>query len=364
MVPVATWLRPCRFRPLLTRRARHPLRAVPADGGMRRRAELNLRTRLLGSAVRSVRQRMVRHICHDSARFGTAELRRYRFGGTCWKCAPGSVVIVLFVLLVVGGFGLIALYLWKTMADPRIGSPLNLMLGMLETLGILRLTSVRWPDSVARMLTMVSLVNFNVEVFQTQCLLGPPHPITGALSYVGSLFGATVIAAFFWPLLKLGNRLFPVHIESVLEEHTLEGACYAVRPDRANPDLHVPLEYSPTQFLRRASLSEYTQISGAVRPLPCSRIAEKAAARLATLQTCSLCAAAGDLEAGYFELPCLVRTHIGQLSLLRAFSCVHGAGARCFWASWRAASLPRMAASSCECTRMKTATMWTIDSES
>ena len=237
---------------------------------MRRRAELNLRTGLLGSAVRSVRQRMVRFIRHDGAGrvWHARVLRRYRFGGTCWRCAPGSVVIVLFVLLVVGGFGLIALYLWKTMADPRIGSPLNLMLGMLETLAILRLTSVRWPDSVARMLTMVSLVNFNVEIFQTQCLLGPPHPITGALSYVGSLFGATVIAAFFWPLLKLGNRLFPVHIESVLEEHSLEGACYALRPDRADPNLHVPLEYSPSQCLRRASLNEYMQISGTVRPLP------------------------------------------------------------------------------------------------
>ena len=238
---------------------------------MRRRSELNLRTGLLGSAVRSVRQRMVRHRVHDGAgRVWHGRIaRRYRFGGTCWKCAPGSVVIVLFVLLVAGGFGLIALYIWKTMADPRIGSPLNLMLGMLETLGILRLTSVRWPDSVARMLTMVSLVNFNVEIFQTQCLLGPPHPITGALSYAGSLFGATVIAAFFWPLLKLTNHLFPIHMESVvLEEHSLEGACYALRPDRADPNLHVPLEYSPSQCLRRASLNEYMQISGTVRPLP------------------------------------------------------------------------------------------------
>ena len=213
---------------------------------------------------------------------GMPELRRYRFGGTCWRCAPGSVVIVLFVLLVVGGFGLIALYLWKTMADPRIGSPLNLMLGMLETLAILRLTSVQWPDSVARMLTMVSLVNFNVEIFQTQCLLGPPHPITGAWSYVGSLFGATLIAAFFWPLLKLTKRLFPIHMESVeLEEHSLEGACYALRPDRADPNLHVPLEYSPSQCICRASLNEYMQISGTVRTAryltcPYLRIAEKA----------------------------------------------------------------------------------------
>jgi hypothetical protein len=152
------------------------------------------------------------------------------------------------------------------MEDPRIGSPFNLMFGMLETLAILRLTSVQWPGPVAQMLNIVSLVNFNVEVFQTQCLLGLPHPITGALAYAGSLFGAMAIAAAFWLLLLLTKRVFPIDFESLeLDEQSLEGACYAVRPDRANPDLNVPLEYTPTQCLRRASLSEYAQISGTVR---------------------------------------------------------------------------------------------------
>jgi hypothetical protein len=179
------------------------------------------------------------------------------------------VVVFLFVVLVVGSFCLIGWYLRTTMEDPRMGSPFNLMFGMLETLAILRLTSVQWPGPVAQMLNIVSLVNFNVEVFQTQCLLGLPHPITGALAYAGSLFGAMAIAAAFWLLLLLTKRVFPIDFESLeLDEQSLEGACYAVRPDRANPDLNVPLEYTPTQCLRRASLSEYAQISGTVRRLP------------------------------------------------------------------------------------------------
>jgi hypothetical protein len=175
-------------------------------------------------------------------------------------------VIALFVTLGIGGVGLVALYLWKTMEDPRIGSPLNLLLGMLETLGILRLTSVRWPDSVAQMLTMVSLVNFNVEVLQTQCLLGPPQPIAGALSYAASLCGAMVVSALFWPLLQLSSRIFPTE-SAELDEQSLEGACYVLRPDRATPTLNIPLESSPIRCLRRASFSQYVQIAATVRPI-------------------------------------------------------------------------------------------------
>jgi hypothetical protein len=194
-----------------------------------------------------------------------SRLCRYKFGGTCWKCAPDSVIVALFVILGVGGVGLVALYLWKTMEDPRIGSPFNLMLGMLETLAILRLTSIQWPESVARMLTMVSLVNFNVEVFQTQCLLGPPQPITGALSYMGSLFGATVVAALLWPLLQLSKRVFPIQ-SAEFDGQSLEGACYSLRPDRSTPNLYAPFEFTPTQCLRRASFNQYVQIAGTVRP--------------------------------------------------------------------------------------------------
>jgi hypothetical protein len=227
----------------------------------------------LGGAVNAIADGALHLLLFDGAgrdaRMGT--LRRYKFGGTCWKCAPDSVVVALFVILGVGGVGLVALYLWKTMDDPRIGSPLNLVLGMLETLAILKLTSIRWPDSVAQMLTMVSLVNFNVEVFQTQCILGPPQPITGALSYAGSLLGAPVVAALLWPLIQLTKRVFPVRLAGS-DGQSLEGACYALRPDRSTPALVTPFEFTPTQCLRQASFSQYLQIAGTVRSFDALRV--------------------------------------------------------------------------------------------
>jgi hypothetical protein len=257
---------------------------------------------------------MVRYTCRpfDSTGRGMrrmARLCRYKFGGTCWKCAPDSAVVALFVTLAIGGVGLVALYLWKTMEDPRIGSPLNLLLGMFETLGILRLTSVGWPDSVARMLTMVSLVNFNVEVFQTQCMLGPPHPITGALSHAGSLCGAMVVAVLFWPLLQLSNRMFPIE-SAEQDEQSLEGACYVLRPDRATPTLNVPLQLSPSRCLRRASFSQYVQIAATVRPFAlAARGCTSPRRRPLNRHHCT----AGDVKARHCKLPGLVRPRIGRL---------------------------------------------------
>jgi hypothetical protein len=77
-------------------------------------------------------------------------------------------MILLLVLILIAVL-VIAFFEWQAMRDPRVGSPLVLVMRLLETLGIFSLSVARWPGSIPVFLSITSLVNLNSEVFQTEC---------------------------------------------------------------------------------------------------------------------------------------------------------------------------------------------------
>jgi hypothetical protein len=105
---------------------------------------------------------------YTSRQCGACQDGFFKFGEKCEKCSAHIVVLGLHgVLLLVAVLGTWFL-LWLVMKDPRIGSPFAFVFRLLETLGILNLTLIRWPLSVGRFLNFVTLVNFNTEMFQTE----------------------------------------------------------------------------------------------------------------------------------------------------------------------------------------------------
>ena len=97
---------------------------------------------------------------------------------------------------------------------------------MSETLSIMSLTMLRWPGSVETFLSIVSLVNFNTEMFQTECVLGRPHPTRVAVMYIGGLAAALLIMLLLWPLLCLWKRYRHPESENAVD---LESMCAQLR---------------------------------------------------------------------------------------------------------------------------------------
>ena len=102
----------------------------------------------------------------------------------CRQCSSNASTVVLLIVLVLALLFVMAFFEWQAMTDPRFGSPLVLIMRLLETLGIFSLCVARWPGSIPAFLAITSLVNLNTEVFMTECLLGRPHPTRAALTYV------------------------------------------------------------------------------------------------------------------------------------------------------------------------------------
>ena len=154
----------------------------------------------------------------------------YKLSQRCRECASTAASLTLVILLAILTLCVIVFFLWQTLRDPRVGSPIVFLMKLLETLSIMSLTIVRWPGSVATFLPILSLVNFNTEMFQTECILGRPHPTRAALMYIGGLAAAVLIMLLFWPLLRLLKRssFNPNHAENAAD---LESMCAQLRPD-------------------------------------------------------------------------------------------------------------------------------------
>jgi hypothetical protein len=77
-------------------------------------------------------------------------------------------------------FVLTSFFIWQTLLDPRIGSPVVFMLRLMETLGLMSAMAIAWPAVVLNFLSFVNLANFNTEMFRTECMFGHPQPISKA----------------------------------------------------------------------------------------------------------------------------------------------------------------------------------------
>jgi hypothetical protein len=244
----------------------------------------------------------------------------YKLSQRCRRCGSTAESLTLVVLLAVFGMSVIAFFFWQTLRDPRVGSPIVFITKMLETLSIMSLTMIRWPGSVATFLPIVSLVNFNTEMFQTevtakpcaespptgpssatktsgalcpnwnrraviptahthhvQCILGRPHPTRAALMYVGGLVAAFLIMLLSFPLLRLLKRYHGAYAENV---EVLESMCARLRPD-SDDDRHqlggspaqptdqplfhklpsMPMSFTPKDAILAATFKQYVAIA-------------------------------------------------------------------------------------------------------
>ena len=130
----------------------------------------------------------------------------YMFGRQCEKCGSDGVVAFLNVLLLVLLFVVVTFFVGLTVLNPQKGSPLIFLMRSLETLGILGLTAVEWPSSVQTFLSIVSLVNFNTELFQIECSLGRTHPVRQAAMAPLFLLVVYGIGLLLWALVILAKK--------------------------------------------------------------------------------------------------------------------------------------------------------------
>ena len=193
---------------------------------------------------------------HSGRRCGQCSDGYFKMARLCKQCSSGETTIALFVLLVLAGLLLIAFFEWQTIRDPRIGSPLVLIMRLLETLGIFALCVARWPRSIPVFLSFTSLVNLNTEVFQTECLLGRSHPTREALTYFAGIPVLLLVLLLFYPLLQLGK--YCVRYD---REASLESMCEPLRPGRDGSALGFGLPFTPVKALMAANFKEYTKIA-------------------------------------------------------------------------------------------------------
>jgi hypothetical protein len=174
------------------------------------------------------------------------------------------LVLILIAVLV------IAFFEWQAMRDPRVGSPLVLVMRLLETLGIFSLSVARWPGSIPVFLSITSLVNLNTEVFQTECLLGRPHPTRAALTYVCGIPILMLVLLLFYPLLKLVKHC-------IRYDHgatpSLESMCEPLMPGKVSPGTKMP--FTTAQALMAATFKEHTMIALTVSLLGRARPVER-----------------------------------------------------------------------------------------
>jgi len=75
------------------------------------------------------------------------------------SCGNDATVYTLAALLILLGFGLIGFFIWQTLLDPRVGSPIVFMLRLLETLGLMSSMAIDWPFPVLSFLSGVNFVS-------------------------------------------------------------------------------------------------------------------------------------------------------------------------------------------------------------
>jgi hypothetical protein len=143
---------------------------------------------------------------YTGRRCGICDDGFYVWSGSCKSCGHVGIVYSLALLLVVLVFVLTSFFIWQTLLDPRIGSPVVFMLRLMETLGLMSAMAIAWPAVVLDFLSFVNLANFNTEIFRTECLFGHPHPISKAA--ITALFPVVLFAAglLLWPILRVASR--------------------------------------------------------------------------------------------------------------------------------------------------------------
>jgi hypothetical protein len=194
---------------------------------------------------------------YSGRRCGQCSIGYYKMSSHCRQCSSHASTVILLVVLVLAGLILMAFFEWQAMRDPRVGSPLVLVMRLLETLGIFALSVARWPGSIPVLLSITSLVNLNTEVFQIECLLGHPHPTRAALMYVCGIPVALLVLFLFYPLLKCRNG----RQDWAGDGSLLESMCEPLRPEKLAGASGSHLPFTPIEALRAATLSEYTKIA-------------------------------------------------------------------------------------------------------
>ena len=185
----------------------------------------------------------------------------------CRECSSQFATVILLVALILAGVLIIAFFEWQTMRDPRIGSPLVLVMRLLETLGILSLAVARWPGSISMFLSITALANLNTEVFQTQCLLGQPHPTRAAMMYVLGFVALLLVLLASYLLLQLRKRCIR---DDRLASPSLESMCELLMPSKVTLGTRLP--FTPIQALMAATFKEYIKIAMTVSlPRPAGR---------------------------------------------------------------------------------------------
>ena len=174
----------------------------------------------------------------------------------CKQCSSTASAAILLIVLVVAVLLLVAFFEWLTLRDPRVGSPIVLIMRMLETLGIFALSVARWPGSIPVFLSITALVNLNTEVFQTECLLGRPHPTGAVMTYVLGIPVLLILLLLFYPLLQLIKRC--VRYDHVANP-SLESMCEKLMPGNATAGARHP--FTPMQALMVATFKEYVKIA-------------------------------------------------------------------------------------------------------
>ena len=180
----------------------------------------------------------------------------YKISSHCTRCSSNAFSITLLIVLVLSGMLLIAFFKWQTMKDPRIGSPLVIVMRLLETLGILSFAVARWPGSIPMFLSVTSLVNLNTEIFQTECVLGRPHPTRAALMYVAGVALVLLVFLLSYPLLQLYKHCARY---AYIASPSLESMCEQLMPGKAAPGNRMP--FTPSQALMVATFREHIRIS-------------------------------------------------------------------------------------------------------
>ena len=206
---------------------------------------------------------------YSGSRCGECSESYYKLSRKCKPCDSAGAVVSLMIVLTVCCVLLTSFFMWQALKDPRIGNPLIFLTRLLETLSILSLTVVKWPLSVTTFLSTVSIVNFNTEIFQMQCILGPPHPTRSVGMYACGLLIAWVVAILIWPASRLCKRCAKAICRGVDRDSAntiklLDEMCEHMKPGSSS-DASLPLPFTPTQAVMAANFKEHVKISFTVR---------------------------------------------------------------------------------------------------
>jgi hypothetical protein len=174
----------------------------------------------------------------------------------CRQCSSHASTVVLLIVLVLASLFVIAFFEWQAMTDPRFGSPLVLIMRLLETLGIFSLSVARWPGSIPAFLAITSLVNLNTEVFMIECLLGRPHPTRAALTYVCGIPALLFVSLLFYPLVQLVKHCLRYDHGA---NPSLESMCEQLMPGKISAGTKQP--FTTGHALMAATFKEHTMIA-------------------------------------------------------------------------------------------------------